>query len=266
MKKVLALSFALFLCVSLSVSAFAGYTVGADGNAVYDTAIGYVFGIDSINGKISGEDATICTSSDNLANCGVWAIWFAADKVSDHIYVATTDGAAMGGSSPSVKLKDGQIIVVIHSSTSNPDQASSYPNWEDKVAALAIKTGDYFYFQGVEIDAGTVTDGKMTCMTKADAEKINDGATGTSEPASDDTTSEEASAAVSDETSEAASASDDATSEAASAAESAESKAESGTTSEMTTEGFPTWAWIAIAAGVVIIIVVVVIVVTKKKK
>ena len=82
MKKTLALIFALILCVSFSFTAFAAdYTVGADGNAVYESAVGYVFDIEDVNGTINGEDATILTSADGLANCGSWAIWLVAEKV-----------------------------------------------------------------------------------------------------------------------------------------------------------------------------------------
>ena len=70
MKKTLAIIFALVLSVSFAFTAFAAeYTVGADGNAVYDTAVGYVFDIEDVNGQISGEDATILTSAEGLSKC-----------------------------------------------------------------------------------------------------------------------------------------------------------------------------------------------------
>lgn len=270
MKKLFAILISALLCTTLCVSAFASYTLDEKGDAVYDDAVGYVFEIDDINGTIEGEDSTICTSAAALANCGSWAIWFVADKVSTNIYVASTDGAAMGGASPSVSLEDGQIIVVVHSSSSNPKDDATFPNWESKVAALAVEEGDYLYFENVDIAGGTSNNGTMTVMTKEDAEKIDD----TDVPATSEDTSVETSDEVSVEESEAVSqeepaASEDdttdapAASEAASVATSVDST--SGTTSEMETEGFPTWAWIAIAAGVLVVVAVIILVLKKKK-
>ncbi len=266
MKKLLAIALGVLLCAALTVSAFASYTLDSKGDAVYDDAVGYVFEIDDINGTIEGEDSTICTSTAALANCGIWAIWFVADKVSANIYVASTDGAAMGGASPSVNLKDGQIIVVVHSSTSDPSKADAFPNWESKVAALAVEEGDYLYFENIDIAAGTCSNGTMTVMTKEDADKIDDTETTTSDAVSEDTSdvvSEDV--ATSDAVSEddTADTTSEAVSETASVATSVDNA--SGTTSEMDTEGTPSWVWIAIAAGVVVVVAVVILVLKKKK-
>lgn len=267
MKKIFAIVFAAILCVACAVTAFAGeYTVGGDGNAVYDNAIGYVFDIQDINGTIEGEDATIVTSVDNLSKCGSWAIWLVAEEIGDTgIYKAVTDGAAMGGSSPSVTLEDNQIIIVVHSSSSNPNDAATYPNWEDKVACLAIKTGDCLVFDGINIDAGTCVNGTMTVVTQEDVDNGNIPETSVPEAESSE---------VVEESSEAVEESSEAEAESSATVEESktESKAEASVedpdvnTSDIETEdgGLGVWLWVIIGAAVVIVALVVVLVIKKK--
>ena len=168
MKKTLAIIFALILSVSFAFTAFAAeYTIGEGGNAVYDTAVGYVFDIEDVNGQITGEDATVLTSAAGLDKCGLWAIWFVAEKIDGvDAYKAVTDGTGMNGASPSVTLKDNQIIVVVHSSSSRPTDAEQYPNWEDKVAALAVRVGDCLVLNGIDLAAGTCVNGTITVVTE----------------------------------------------------------------------------------------------------
>lgn len=262
MKKTLAIIFALVLSVSFAFTAFAAeYTIGADGNAVYDTAVGYVFDIEDVNGQISGEDATILTSADGLANCGVWAIWFVAEKVEGaDAYKAVTNGAAMGGAAPEVTLKDNQIIVVVHSSSSNPNDAELYPNWEDKVACLAIKTGDYLVFDGIDLAAGTCTNGTMTVVTEEDL--------GDLPPATESEAPAESSEAPA-ESSEAPAESSEAASEAVSDTVSAEASAEDSDvkSSEMEIDeegGLGIWLYVIIG-GAVVVVAVIVVLISKKK-
>lgn len=170
MKKFAAFLFALTLFVTMTVAPMAAeYTIGADGNAVYDTAIGYVFDIDDVNGAIEGEDATVITNNESLAKIGSkWAIWFLAEKEAGDIYRVITNGTAMGGDVPSVTLKEDQIFVAVHSSSSNPNDAAKFPNWEDKVAALAVKAGDWLAFDySFDLDNETGM-GMMMVVTEAE--------------------------------------------------------------------------------------------------
>ncbi|MBR4799539.1 MAG: hypothetical protein IK047_04670, partial [Clostridia bacterium] len=164
MKKIFAISVSLVICAAFALTAFAGtLTIGGNGDASYDDAIGYTFHIDKVDGTIGGEDSTVITSGNPVSSQGSkWAIWFAAEKVGENVYKAITDGTAMGGNPPEFTPGENQVAFVIHSSTSNPDNASQYPNWEDKVAALAVKTGTYFALTGVDLESGTVVDGKLT--------------------------------------------------------------------------------------------------------
>lgn len=264
MKKTLAIVFSLILCVSFSFSAFAAeYTVGDDGNAVYDTAVGYVFDIEDINGTINGEDATILTSADGLANCGVWAIWFLAEKVEGvEAYKAVTNGAAMGGAAPEVTLEDDQIIVVVHSSSSRPSDAEAYPNWEDKVACLAVKAGDYLVFEGIDLAAGTCTNGTMTVVTEEDL--------GDLPPATESEAPSESSEEAPAESTEDPVESSDVSTEAVSDGSPSESSTEDSDvkTSEMEIDGeggLGIWLYVIIGVAVVAVIVVIAVLAKKKK-
>ncbi|MBR0230943.1 MAG: hypothetical protein IJQ53_01800 [Clostridia bacterium] len=175
MKKLFSVTVIALLCCAFALTAFAGsYTIGGNGDAVYDDAIGYVFHIDKVDGTIGGEDSTVITSGNPVSTCGSkWAIWFAAEKVGENVYKAITDGTAMGGAAPEFTPGDNQVAFVIHSSTSNPDNADKYPNWEDKVAALAVKSGNYLALTGVDLASGSVSEGKLAVTaTKEEAEQI----------------------------------------------------------------------------------------------
>lgn len=262
MKKTLAIIFALVLSVSFAFTAFAAeYTIGADGNAVYDTAVGYVFDIEDVNGQISGEDATILTSAEGLSKCGVWAIWFVAEKVEGaDAYKAITNGAGMNGAAPEVTINDNQIIVVVHSSSSNPNDAETYPNWEDKVACLAVKAGDYLVLNGIDLAAGTCTNGTITVVTAEDI-----GADPSTESSEAPAESSEAPA----ESSEAPAESSEAVSEAVSNTVSAEASAEDSDvkSSEMEIDedgGLGIWLYVIIGGAVIVVAVIVVLVFKKK--
>lgn len=266
MKKTLAIAFVLLLCFSFSFSAFAAdYTVGADGDAVYESAVGYVFDIEDINGTIGGEDATILTSEDGLANCGTWSIWFLAEKVEgSSAYKAVTNGAAMNGAAPSVNLKDGQIIIVVHSASSNPNDAATYPNWEDKVACLAIKEGDYLVFSGIDLAAGTCENGTMTVVTEDEIGNLP-------EEESSEAPVESSEAPV--ESSEAPAESSEVSEESAYVDYAPSSEAEASTedsdvkSSDMKTEedGMGWIVWVAIGVAIVAVIAVIAFLAKKKK-
>jgi hypothetical protein len=172
MKKFTAIFTTILFCalMILSVSA-ADYKLHENGEAYFETAVGYVFKIDDVNGQVTGEDSTIVTDNSALAKSGSkWAIWFMAEKVGDDVYVAMTDGAAMGGALPTVSLESNQIVIIVHSASSKPAEESQYPNWEAKVAALAVKTGDYLMLSGIDLDAKTSVGGTVTVASKEDVE------------------------------------------------------------------------------------------------
>ncbi len=172
MKKIVSIVVATLFCVMLAVSAFAAdYKIDGNGEAYYETAVGYVFKIDDVNGTVTGEDSTVVTDSKALAASGSkWAVWFLAEKAGDNTYVAKTDGAAMGGTLPTVSMNDNQIVVIVHSASSKPDEESQYPNWESKVAALAVNAGDYLVLNNIDLAAKTSVGGTITVSSKEDVE------------------------------------------------------------------------------------------------
>ena len=201
MKKITALILALITCFTLATYVSAdSYTIGADGNAVYESALGYVFTIDDVNGVIEGEDGTVVTDYNAfVASRSTWAVWFYAEKVSDGVYLVKTNGEAMNGTMPTVDMKADSIAVIVHSASSNPNDASTYPNWEDKVAALAVKIGDYIVLNGIDLASGSCENGTVTVVTEEDAQK---GGTTvppaeSSDPVTDESKQEESKPAVS---------------------------------------------------------------------
>ena len=174
MKKLLTFVLTAVLCLSFSVSVFSEYDIDSDGNASCDSALGAVIKIDDVNGQITGEDSTVVTTNAGVMSIGSkWATWFSAEKVSDGVYKVTSDGTAMGGTALDMTLSDGQILVVVHSSSSRPTEAAKYPNWESKVLAKAVKTGDYLVFsEDLDLDEGTGS-GYLKVVTEAEANSGN---------------------------------------------------------------------------------------------
>ncbi|MBR4053221.1 MAG: discoidin domain-containing protein, partial [Clostridia bacterium] len=126
-----------------------------NGNAYVEVPYGYTWYIDDVNGTIGGEDATICTTQDAYNACNPnWAITIYAAKQADGTYVAQKDAIVTPGSAAGagITIGEGQIAIVVHSSSSNPD--SGYANWQAKVVAMSVKAGDIFE---VAEDFSTVT-------------------------------------------------------------------------------------------------------------
>ena len=278
MKKLSALLLALVLCMSLALVANAGnYTILDNGNAVYDTAIGYVFSIRAIDDKITGEDAVIMTKNENLGKTGVWSTWTIAEEIDDSgIYRAIKSVEPMMGELPDITLDPGQIYIVVHSSTSNPETAAAEncPNWEDKVAFMAVQGGDCFVFKGINFEDGTCVDGKMMCLTEEDALNGNyswgDEAE-ESTPAESET--EESTPAESTPAEGETAESTDAGESKADDAVDASSQVEIIDDSEIVSsdieidgdgEGLGVWLWVIIGAAAVVIIAVIVVIAKKK--
>ena len=182
MKKIIAsllavvLLAAMFVIPASALSWKDGQTQNEDGLYEFSNAYGYVFNVNSVNGVIGGEDATVITNNEKYAACNArWAITVVLDKVSDNVYsvnkVVVCPGADGGDwvATANVNLANDAIALVVHSAGSLPsDDKGTYPNWESKVAAMALKAGDKITLSGIDLAAGTVNNGTATVESKED--------------------------------------------------------------------------------------------------
>ena len=135
--------------------------------AEYGTALGYEFDIQSVNGKIGGEDGTVITGEEAFGKCNPdWAIVVVLKKVDDKfevVKVVPTPGSAAGAN---VEWTDDTVVMVIHSASSVYEDAK-YTNWQGKVVALALQPGDIISFSGIDLTEGTASDAKATVESVA---------------------------------------------------------------------------------------------------
>lgn len=173
MKKTLSVLLAALLLCSLCAIFAAAEDVNPDG---------YAFNIDSVNVAVAGEKTTIITKQDLIPTANMkWSVNIVLDKVADGLYKAAGDAVPGSGSDPDITLKEGQIILAVHSSTSDPAQIDEYPNVYGKLNAMAIKAGMYIQLGGgidLTVD-GVVKNGTATCTVEDP--RTADTSTGTSE-------------------------------------------------------------------------------------
>ncbi len=255
MKKIFVFVFSILLCFSFILGASAEYTIGSDGNAKADTAVGYTFRIDKVNKSIAGEDSSVITTSEALGTVtSQWAVYFIAQKVQGNVYAVVGDAVSLAGNPHNAKLSEGQVAFFFHSSTSNPDKAADYPNWEDRVNAAAVKDGNYLVLEGVDLHTGVVSGGKLTVYADKDS-AIQ--AAGNAEESSAADTSSAASEGSADTSS---------VSEAGKNNSVVRIDDISGikTTEAPIGDSFP-WVWV-ISSGVAVVIIIVVVIIIRKKK
>ena len=111
MKKTLSIVLAALLLCTLCV-VFAA----ADEPAASD----YVFGVDNVN-ALAGETTNIYTHGENL---NAWAVIILLDKVEDNLYKVSGTPDVGAGDPRNITLADGQILLVVHSSTNDPAPVS----------------------------------------------------------------------------------------------------------------------------------------------
>jgi len=160
MKKIL-----LLLVIALVVVSVSSVFVSAEDNTINPD--GFKFNIDKINASIAGEDGMIITKQEAIEKANLkWPIVIVCEKVSDNVYKAKSDAIKTTGTAPALTLNANEIIIAIHSNTSDIKQKDQYKNVEQKVAAMNVKAGMYFKLEGIDVAAGTVTNGTATCSTK----------------------------------------------------------------------------------------------------
>ncbi len=241
MKKIIVLvsCIALMLCLAvLPVSA------AADGFDFLSTASQY-----NVNGSIVGEGVVIITNNDALPNANLkWAISVMlsateTEGVYTVVFVHTGDGNV-----PAITLEEGQVILGVHSASSDPAQIGEYQNVNGKLAAQALEVGDIVTITGVDLETGTFAD---------DASIIAGGTgapTDESEPADESVPADESTPA--DESAPA--------SESTPADTSAPADASDNSVADAPVGGDNTWIYIACGVAAVIIVAIFVVLVKKK--
>lgn len=241
MKKVLVIVSCLVLVLSLSVLSVSAATDGYDFASTAKQV--------SVNGTVVGEGVVIITDGSLISSANLkWAISVVldvADAKGVYIvaYVHTGDG-----NDPAITLEEGQILLGVHSATSDPAQSGEYQNVNGKLAAQALEAGDTVAFTGIDFETGTVSEGAT----------IIAGGTGASVEESDpETESEPENESVP---------ADDSVPEAESTPADTSAPADSSSdVSEGGNEGGGN-AWIYIVCAIAAILIVAVVVVMVKKK
>lgn len=230
-------------------------------SAIENDPEGFQFDILEVDKAIQPEKGLILTSAQALADSKTgWSIVIHCEKVEENVYKVVEAPATPTGTVMSFTFKEGDIVIAIHSATSKVEDAATYPNVTQKLAALNVTSGMYFKLVGIDLTAKTATNGKAICSSaKPTADVVSD----TSKPA-------ESSAAASSaaDTSKATSS---AVSAGTSSAINTNSKVDSKTISSMDTNstdnsGLNTTTIILIAVAAVAVIAVIIVVATKKKK
>ena len=117
---------------------------GENGNYTVDVPYDYIWNVTYVDGKIVGEDITICTTDEAYkASNPNWAITILLEKQADGTYVAVQDAVVTPGNADKVTVGENQIALVVHSSASN-DSNPAYHNWTGKVVAMSVKAGQVF--------------------------------------------------------------------------------------------------------------------------
>ncbi|MBR5286766.1 MAG: hypothetical protein IKU30_07720, partial [Clostridia bacterium] len=182
MKKTLAILLAVVLVsaifavpVSALYWAEGEYTVAENGNINANHAWGYSFRIDSVNGTIAAEKATIITTEEAYmkanSNWSAHALLAPTSEANVYEVVQTLaySGGADKGLAAGINFTDGKICMLIHSSASyaiyeDDGVTVKYPNWEQKVACLALANtiGAKITLSGIDLAAGTCENGAAT--------------------------------------------------------------------------------------------------------
>ncbi|MBO7161834.1 MAG: hypothetical protein J6W15_03355 [Clostridia bacterium] len=240
MKKILVLISCLVLVFSMAVLPVAA---AADGYDFLSTASQFF-----VNGSIVGEGVVLITDNDALPNANLkWAISVMlsateTEGVYTVVFVHTGDG-----NTPAITLEEGQVLLGVHSSSSDPTQIGEYQNVNGKLAAIALEIDDTVTITGIDLETGTVAD-DASIIAGASA------STDESEPADESTPADESVPA--DESAPA--------NESAPADTSAPADVSDNSAAEAPAGGNNTWIYIACGVAAVIIVAVVVVMVKKK--
>lgn len=166
----------------------------ANGEYACDVPYGYLWEVEDVDGVITGEDATICTTTEAYNNCNAkWAITNVLEKQEDGTYIAIRRAIVGEGAQFRIELAENQIAFVVHSGGSVPQNClGSYENWLGKVVACSIRKGDVFE---VDLTPGNIAVAAIGKLAETSSEEASEAVSSEAEEApSEEPSSEEASA------------------------------------------------------------------------
>lgn len=247
MKRIFAVMLALCLA---SVTCISAVSAATDGFDFLSTAKNCSF-----NTTLQGECVVIVTGNDYIPSANLkWAIAVVLDHAEGNKYTVSAVNVG-NGTDPSITLTEGQIVLGVHSSTSDTSLASAYQNVYGKNAAAALEPGDTVSFVGFNFDTLTMADGAMIVAGSVDDIEISE------EPSVSDPAD-----VSSDEPSEEPGASGDAVSDTEEESGSAVSDIGSSADESADIEETDNSVWLYVGIGVAIVAVAVILALTLKKK
>lgn len=160
----------------------------ANGEYRCDVPYGYLWEVEDVDGVITGEDATICTTTEAYEACNAkWAITCVLEQREDGTYVSIRKSIVGEGTQYRITLEENQIAFVVHSGGSVPQNClGSYENWLGKVVACSVRKGDVFQ---VDLTPGAITVSAIGKLVEEPSEE-------SSKPASEESSEEEETSAA----------------------------------------------------------------------
>ena len=171
------------------------FSYAANGEYRCDVPYGYLWEVEDLDGTITGEDATICTTTEAYENCNAkWAITNVLEKQEDGTYVAVRRAIVGEGNQYKITLEENQIAFVVHSGGSVPQNClGSYENWLGKVTACSIRKGDVFE---IDLTPGNMAVAAIGKLVEEPSEESSE--TASEESSEEEETSAEAESVVSE--------------------------------------------------------------------
>lgn len=247
MKRIFAVLLAFSLAAVICVPAVSAATDGFDFLSTAKNC--------SFNTTLQGECVVIITGNDYITSANLkWAIAVVLDHSDGNKYTVSAVNVG-NGTEPSITLTEGQIVLGVHSSTSDTSLASEYQNVYGKNAAAALEPGDTVSFVGFDFDTLTMADGAMIVAGSVDDIEISE------EPAVSDPVD-----VSSDEPSEESVVSGDAVSDTEAVSGSVVSDIGSSADESADVEDADNSVWLYVGIGAAIVAVALILALTFKKK
>ena len=147
----------------------------ANGEYACDVPYGYLWEVEDVDGVITGEDATICTTTEAYNNCNAkWAVTIVLEEQEDGTYVAIRRAIVGEGTQYNLKLEENQVAFVVHSGGSVPQNClGSYENWLGKVTACSIRKGDVFEIDLTPGNMAVAAIGKLVETSSEESSEVS---------------------------------------------------------------------------------------------